>query len=159
MREDVVCRPGFAWWLHVCVGGGAAILGLAWLVGWVPGDLPYGHLGAAGMILGGGIAVAFAVTGWQRFTATPRGLMRERVGKRDVVPWSELGTPDVREIEPDLLRPDLDAYMGHGIEAGMHITTYRDRQGRIVCSIGPRFTNRPAFVAAVRRYVRETRTR
>lgn len=69
----------------------------------------------------------------------------------DLTPWSEFGRPDTHEIQANPIRQDLQQYMGHGVEQGMHITTYRDRDGRVLCHIGPRFANRRAFGAAVRK--------
>ena len=153
-NEPVVCRLGLVWWVPVWLGGLAFLLGGLELLGTLDGVFPWPPYGAHVACWLGLVFVLHAIWSWRRVTASNEGLLLERVGRRQLVPWSEIGGP----WRLDLANPFHDGVRYDPLDdepdPRPHVNLIVDRDGRLICRVGPVFADRTRFMIAVHRHLR-----
>ena len=153
-RGDVQCRPGFGWWSAVLLALAIGVVVVLDHLGVIDFDASYRGLPPAVMFLLALVGVAVGLASWRRYTASDQGLVIERIGRRRVVPWTAIARPRTRAVEPHTFGHSPYEHAGIATEPGMHITTLRDHDGRVICRLGPTLSNRTAFMIAVHRRLR-----
>ena len=156
-NEPVVCYLGPVWWIPFLLAVGGTVVGLLELAGCVD-VLPLAE-GPPAALAGVGLTFALmSLWSWRRLTAADDGLLVERVIGRRRIPWADLGIPgraDLAPVSPITFRYDeYEPAVDQPFESPGHANLLVDRDGRLICRVGPQFSNRTPFMIAVHRHLR-----
>ncbi|MDF1700114.1 MAG: hypothetical protein P1V36_03015 [Planctomycetota bacterium] len=154
MTAPVISAPGWSWWARLPLLGIAVVFGVGVFAGWIPLDGDETWWLAVFGVLGGGFGIPVTLMSWRRFEADARGLRVVRLGRQQLYRWSDIAAPTTRVLEPDAMHHRPQDHIGLATEPGLHVNTVRLGNGRVVCELSPAYTNRRAFLSAVREFRR-----